>query len=78
MKKVKTVVIILAVISLPMLSSLAFAAQYTFIPRLDVNSYYTDNVYLTPTDTESAFVTIGRPRIHSRCFRANRWNRCHI
>ena len=57
MKKVKTVVIILAVISLPMLSSLAIAAQYTFIPRLDVNSYYTDNVNLTPTDTESAFVT---------------------
>ena len=57
MKKVKTVVIILAVISLPMLSSLANAAQYTFIPRLDVNSYYTDNVDLTATDTESAFVT---------------------
>ena len=57
MKKVKTVVIILAVISLPMLSSLAIAAKYTFIPRLDVDSYYTDNVDLTPTDTESAFVT---------------------
>jgi hypothetical protein len=57
MKKVKTVVIILAVISLPVLSSLAIAAQYTFIPRLDVGSYYTDNVDLTETNTESAFVT---------------------
>jgi len=57
MKKVKTVVILLAVISVPIFSSLALAAKYTFIPRLDVDSYYTDNVDLTPTDTESAIVT---------------------
>jgi len=57
MKKVKATVILLVIISFPALSSLAFAAKYTFIPRLDVNSYYTDNINLTPTDTESAFVT---------------------
>ena len=57
MKKVKAGVIFLVVISLPILSSHALAAKYTFIPRLDVDSYYTDNVDLTPTDTESAFVT---------------------
>jgi hypothetical protein len=57
MKKVKTVVIFLVVISLPVISSPALAAEYTFIPRLDVGSYYTDNVNLAPTDTESAFVT---------------------
>ena len=57
MKKVKTVVILLAVIGLPIFSSLAIAAKYTFIPRLDVDSYYTDNIDLTPTDTESAIVT---------------------
>ena len=57
MKKVKTVVFILVGISLPVLSSLALAAKYTFIPRLDVDSYYTDNVDLTSTDKESAFVT---------------------
>ena len=57
MKKVKALVISLVVISLPIFSSLAIAAKYTFTPRLDVNSYYTDNINLTPTDTESAFVT---------------------
>lgn len=44
-------------ISIPMLSSHALSAQYTFIPRLDVDSYYTDNVDLTPTDKESSIVT---------------------
>ena len=57
MKKVKAMVIFLMGISLPMLSSLAIAAQYKFVPRLDVDSYYTDNVNLTPTNTESAVVT---------------------
>jgi len=57
MNKGKTLVIFLMVISLPIFSSLALAAKYTFIPRLDVDSYYTDNVNLTQTDTESAFVT---------------------
>ena len=65
MKKVKTVVIILTVISLPMFSSLAIAAKYTFIPRLDVGSYYTDNINLTQTDTESAFVTTVVPGINA-------------
>jgi len=57
MKNVKAMVILLVIISLPTLSSLAIAANYTFIPRLDVDSYYTDNVFLEPTDTESAIIT---------------------
>ena len=57
MKKVKTVVIILVVISLPMPSSLVLAAKYTFIPRLNVNSYYTDNFFLTQKDKEEDIVT---------------------
>ena len=57
MKKIKTVGIILAVISLPLISSLAHAAQYSFIPRLNVDSYYTDNIFLTPDNTESDIVT---------------------
>ena len=65
MKKVKTVVIILTVFSLPMISSLAIAAKYTFIPRLDVGSYYTDNINLTQTDTESAFVTTVVPGLEA-------------
>ena len=57
MKKAKAIFVYLVVISLPILSSHAMAANYTFIPRLDVDSYYTDNVDLTTTDTESAIVT---------------------
>lgn len=57
MKKVNTVVILLVVISLPMVSSLALAAQYTFTPFIGVDSYYTDNLFLTPTDKESDIVT---------------------
>lgn len=57
MKKIKTVGIILAVISLPLMSSLAHAAQYTFIPRLNVDSYYTDNLFSAPDNTESDIVT---------------------
>ncbi len=57
MKNVRKTVILSIVISLTILSSLAFAAKYTFIPRLGLNSYYTDNIFLTPKDKESAFVT---------------------
>jgi hypothetical protein len=57
MKKVKTVVILLVVISLPVLSSHALAAKYTFIPRLNVESYYTDNLFLEPNDEEDDIVT---------------------
>ena len=56
MRKIKTV-IILAVIGLPLISSLAHAAKYTFIPRLDTDSYYTDNVFLSPSDKQSDIVT---------------------
>ena len=57
MKKVITVSILFLAISLPVLSSLAFAAQYTFIPRFVVNSYYTDNINLSSDNRESAIVT---------------------
>ena len=57
MKKVRTVVILLVVISLPVPSSLAIAAKYTFIPRLGVSSYYTDNLFLTQKDKEEDIVT---------------------
>ena len=57
MKKVKAMVILLVIISLPALSSLALAAKYTFTPRLDVDSYYTDNINLTRTDKQDDIVT---------------------
>jgi hypothetical protein len=57
MKNIKAVVVIFMGIAFPMVSSFSFAAQYTFIPRLVVNSYYTDNVDLTSTDEESDIVT---------------------
>jgi len=63
MKKVGTVVIFLVVSSLPVLSSLALAANYTFIPRLRVNSYYTDNLFLTRGDKQEDIVTTVIPGI---------------
>jgi len=57
MKKVKAMVTLLVFISLTVLSSYALAAKYTFIPRLDVDSYYTDNIDLTPSNKQSDIVT---------------------
>ena len=61
MKKRATVVFILAAVSLPIFSLSVYAAKYTFIPRIDVGSYYTDNLDLTPDNEESAFVTSVAP-----------------
>jgi hypothetical protein len=63
MKKVGTVVIFLVVTSLPVLSSLGHAANYTLIPRLRVDSYYTDNLFLTRGDKEEDIVTTVFPGI---------------
>ena len=57
MKKVKAMVILLVIISLPALSSLALAAKYTFIPRISIDSYYTDNINLSPDNKQDDIVT---------------------
>ncbi len=61
MKNAKKVVTFLIGISLPVLSSNALAAKYTFVPRLNIDSYYTDNIFLDSADEESDIVTTVTP-----------------
>ena len=44
-------------LSIFLISTSAFAAQYTFTPRVTATETYTDNVFLTDDDTEDDFLT---------------------
>ena len=51
--KLLSLVILLSIF---LISTSAFAAQYTFTPRVSVTETYTDNVFLTDKNTEDDFL----------------------
>ena len=57
MKPIKLKPILIMTLILIMTVSYAYAAKYTFEPRLNINSYYTDNVFRDPVDEQDDIVT---------------------
>ena len=57
MKKIKLKPYFLITLILILTASYAHAAKYTFEPRLNINSYYTDNVFQDSVNEQDDFVT---------------------
>jgi hypothetical protein len=57
MKKIKLNPFTLITLILILTASYAHAAKYTFAPRLNVDTYYTDNVFQEPDNEQDDFVT---------------------
>ena len=57
MKKIKMISFMLTNLIIILAASHAQAAKYTFTPRLNINTYYTDNVFQEPVDEQDDIVT---------------------
>jgi hypothetical protein len=57
MKKIKMISFMLTTLIIVLAASYAQAAKYTFTPRLNIDTYYTDNVFQDPFDEQDDYVT---------------------